>query len=77
VHLENRSMGESQVTLTCPECKTLHAEVMPTDRCIYFYECRGCRTLLRPRPGGCCVFCSYGDRQCPPRVQGSCSIERS
>ena len=61
-----------QVTLTCPKCSTEHVEVMPTDRCVYFFECQGCRTLLKPRKGDCCVFCSYGDRQCPPRVQGCC-----
>lgn len=44
--------------------------MMPTDACQYFYECTGCGTLLRPRPGDCCVFCSYGSVPCPP-IQGS------
>ena len=43
---------------------------MPEDACIYFYECKGCGELLRPRKGDCCVFCSYGTVKCPP-VQSS------
>jgi hypothetical protein len=44
---------------------------MPTDRCVVFYECDGCHTVLRPKPGDCCVFCSYADKRCP-FVQDSC-----
>ena len=39
---------------------------MPTDACLFFYECKQCRTLLRPKSGDCCVFCSYGSVKCPP-----------
>jgi hypothetical protein len=39
---------------------------MPTDACQWFYECTNCHTLLKPLPGDCCVFCSYGDVPCPP-----------
>jgi hypothetical protein len=36
-------------------------ETMPTtDACQFFYECKGCGTLLKPNPGDCCVFCSFG-----------------
>ncbi|MFU8820919.1 MAG: GDCCVxC domain-containing (seleno)protein [Gammaproteobacteria bacterium] len=61
-------------TLTCPLCQASATEVMPTDACQFFYECRGCGELLRPRPGDCCVFCSYGDTRCPPiqLEQGCC-----
>lgn len=52
--------------LTCPRCGHKAVEVMPTDACIYFYDCRGCGALLKPNPGDCCVFCSYGDTPCPP-----------
>ncbi len=53
-------------TLTCPECGARKAETMPTNACLHFYECTGCRTVLRPKPGDCCVFCSYGTMPCPP-----------
>ena len=53
-------------TLTCPECGFAKTEVMPTDACLWFYECTHCHTLIRPKPGDCCVFCSYGSAKCPP-----------
>jgi hypothetical protein len=52
--------------ITCPNCGQLREESMPTDACQYYYECTGCGTLLRPKPGDCCVFCSYGTVACPP-----------
>jgi hypothetical protein len=52
--------------LTCPKCGARHTETMPSDACIYFYECTACETMLRPKPGDCCVFCSYGSLPCPP-----------
>jgi hypothetical protein len=55
-----------QSTLTCPACEHRATETMPTDACQFFYECPGCGTLLRPKAGDCCVFCSYGDMPCPP-----------
>ncbi len=45
---------------------------MPTDPCMFFYACQGCGTLLTPKPGDCCVFCSYGDRRCPPKQGNHC-----
>ncbi|HEV2300481.1 MAG TPA: GDCCVxC domain-containing (seleno)protein [Stellaceae bacterium] len=57
----------SRSTITCPVCGTAKAEAMPRDACRYFYECSGCGTRLRPKPGDCCVFCSYGSVPCPPR----------
>ena len=61
-------------TITCPECGHARTEEMLTDACTYFYECTHCHALLRPRPGDCCVFCSYGDVACPPkqRVDAHC-----
>ena len=59
--------------LTCPRWGFAKRDSMPTDACLYFYECSRCRTLLRPNPGDCCVFCSFGSVRCPPvQQQGSC-----
>lgn len=59
--------------LTCPHCGFSRQESMPTNACQYFYECRQCKALLRPRPGDCCVFCSFGSMPCPPvQLQRSC-----
>ena len=55
-----------QSVLTCPHCKSSASETMPTDACWFFYDCRTCGKLLRPMPGHCCVFCSYGSVPCPP-----------
>lgn len=56
--------------LTCPQCGTQSRERMPTDRCVWYFECPGCGALLRPKPGDCCVFCSYGSVACPPVQAG-------
>ncbi|WP_428542861.1 GDCCVxC domain-containing (seleno)protein [Rhodopila sp.] len=59
-----RVTGESAIT--CPLCGTSKTQMMPTDACQFFYDCTGCGTLLRPKPGDCCVFCSFGTVPCPP-----------
>ena len=62
-----------QSTITCPECGATAQEVMPTDACTFFYECKGCHKRLRPLPMDCCVFCSYGSVKCPPvQLQKGC-----
>jgi hypothetical protein len=53
-------------TITCPACGHRSTEEMPTDACRFFYVCPGCDVRLKPKPGDCCVFCSYGDVPCPP-----------
>ncbi|WP_272873530.1 GDCCVxC domain-containing (seleno)protein [Aliamphritea spongicola] len=55
--------------LTCPECGFVKEETMPTNACQWFYECKSCACLLKPLPGDCCVFCSYGTVPCPPIQQ--------
>ncbi len=60
--------------LTCPHCGFAKRETMPTDACLFFYECSHCKALLRPQPGDCCVFCSFGWVKSPPVQQreGDC-----
>ena len=55
--------------LVCPECGFAKRETMPTDACQFFYECINCKTLLRPKPGDCCVLCSYGSVKCPSNAE--------
>ena len=52
--------------ITCPHCGTQKPETMPTDACQFLYVCTGCGMKLKPRPGDCCVFCSFGSVPCPP-----------
>ena len=65
-------------TLTCPECGFAKSETMPTDACQWFYDCTHCHAVLRPLPGDCCVYCSYGTNPCPPiqengKASGCCA----
>ncbi len=65
---------ELESILTCPECEFSKSETMPTDACQFFYECTNCGVMLKPKQGDCCVFCSYGTANCPPKQEsGSCS----
>src|SRR5712691_4416814 len=69
VSLEDLSMILESL-LTCPKCGLAKLETMPTDACQFFYECTGCGVLIQPKPGDCCVFCSYGSMPCPPIQAG-------
>ncbi|MGO8754798.1 MAG: GDCCVxC domain-containing (seleno)protein [Gallionellaceae bacterium] len=55
-----------QSVITCPNCGGKKQETMPVDACQFFYECTACHTMLRPKAGDCCVFCSFGSVPCPP-----------
>jgi hypothetical protein len=59
--------------ITCPACGHRAVALMPTDACQFFYDCKGCGERLKPKPGDCCVFCSYGSAPCPPIQCGGCS----
>lgn len=59
-------MVETRSVLTCPACGAQHFEQMPEASCRFFYTCPDCGAVLRPKPGDCCVFCSYGSVPCPP-----------
>lgn len=56
--------------LTCPNCGHAESLTMPTDACVFFHRCAGCQRRLQPKPGHCCVFCSYGSVRCPPVQAG-------
>ena len=63
--MQNKNV-ELESELTCPNCGHKEVETMPTDSCMYYYECTNCKELLKPVKGDCCVFCSYGTVPCPP-----------
>ena len=77
-------MTALESTIVFPHCGHRATETMPENACQFFYECKGCGALLRPQPGDCCVFCSYGSVPCPPVQQARegnggpacCSMER-
>jgi hypothetical protein len=59
-----------QSTITCPHCGHQTTETMPTNACVALYDYKRCGERLKPLPGSCCVFCSYGSVPCPPIQQG-------
>jgi hypothetical protein len=83
VGIEDRTKGgrskfmvELHSTITCPLCGATATETMPTDFCLYFYDCPGCAAVLKALAGDCCVFCSYGDVKCPPIQEGQSCCEK-
>ena len=58
-----------QSVISCPVCGHKEEDTMPTDACMFFYECKECKTRLKPKEGDCYVFCSYGNLPCPPIQQ--------
>lgn len=59
-----------QSVILCPACGARQIELMPENACVHVYECTACHAILRPIPGDCCVFCSYGSVGCPPCQAG-------
>src|SRR5436190_18919255 len=59
-------MADRAVTPTYPICGTATAEAMHVDRCVFFFDCPSCHTILKPQPGDCCVYCSYCNKRRPP-----------
>ena len=59
-----------QSRITCPKCGSQSLETMPTNACLFFYDCPACHVRLKPMSGHCCVFCSYGSVPCPPMQRG-------
>lgn len=53
-------------TVTCPACGAKQQEEMPLLHCERVHSCVACGTIVRPKPGDCCVYCSYGTVPCPP-----------
>ena len=65
-------MVETLSRLTLPCCGAVVEARMPMDACQFFYECPACGTVVRPAPGDCCVFCSYGSVPFPLVQGGAC-----
>jgi hypothetical protein len=57
-------------TLRCPNCGKRSADQMPDNASVHFYRCTRCNGVVKPKPGLCCVYCSYGDVPCPWRQLG-------
>lgn len=53
-------VAKLESALTCPDCGTVKMETMPANACWYFYDCSGCGTVLKPKPGDCCSSALLG-----------------
>ncbi len=62
--------------ITCPKCGFARQETMPVDYCQIRYTCTHCGAVLKPQPGDCCVFCSYGTVPCPSKQAESTDPNR-
>ncbi len=52
--------------LTCPACGHAETLTMAADSCQIRHDRPARGVMMKPKPGDCCVFCSYGDVPCPP-----------
>lgn len=66
------SAANLESTLTCPGCGARSTERMPTNACLFFWNCPACAARIRPKAGDCCVFCSFGSVPCPPKQGQTC-----
>ena len=83
-HRRQGPPGDPRMKLPAPSARGSPARtaVRPAKRrcrptpALYFYECTACRTVFRPKPGDCCVFCSFGTAPCPPvQLSGTCCAD--
>jgi hypothetical protein len=68
--LDRRGPGawSNRCALGCPTVLLIMKSLMNR----FVLICSHCKTLLRPKPGDCCVFCSYGSIKCPPMQDENC-----
>ncbi|MHB1298797.1 MAG: GDCCVxC domain-containing (seleno)protein [Gemmatimonadaceae bacterium] len=63
-HASSRPAAE----IRCPDCGVTSLAPMPSDACLFFWDCPACDAVVRPKAGDCCVFCSFGTAPCTPRL---------
>ncbi|MCE3278604.1 MAG: hypothetical protein K0S44_795 [Bacteroidetes bacterium] len=63
--LNTKKSISTQSEITCPNCGHKKTETLPTEICQLAYTCEKCKTVMHPKEGDCCVFCTYGDHKCP------------
>ena len=54
----------TEANLTCPECGYVELLDIPLNYLQIIHQCSRCGARLKPKPGDCCVFCSYADSHC-------------
>ena len=66
---------EMMSTITCPACGHREAEIMPEDACQYFYKCKGCGAVLKPKEGIAAFSARMAMSKCPS-AQAECGMLR-
>jgi hypothetical protein len=56
-------------TVHCPLCGHKEKIMMPRYASKSYYQCQRCKIVFEAKGDRCCIFCSYGDVQCPPRQE--------
>jgi len=57
-------------TISCPVCKFKSEVQMDPEEPLQFYFCEECGARLKPKPGDCCVYKSYGSVPCVATQKG-------
>jgi hypothetical protein len=63
-------MADLAINASVPGMRRAVNGDVPNDACQFFYECPACKAVICPKPGDCCVYCSYGDQPCPSVQDG-------
>jgi len=51
--------------MTCPGCGCINTKSMRLEVIEKTYSCPSCQKAYTKKPGSCCIYCSYGDDNCP------------
>jgi len=54
-----------QTVMTCPSCGSKEEVMMTVGNLDDTYTCKNCHSVHHTKSGKCCVYCSYGTRDCP------------
>ncbi|WP_370622950.1 GDCCVxC domain-containing (seleno)protein [Polynucleobacter sp. MWH-Berg-3C6] len=65
----NTTQEKQQSTITCPYCRASESLEIPIGSSQHLYRCRACSSILKPKSGDCCIFCSFGDLDCSSAEQ--------
>ncbi|WP_397392316.1 GDCCVxC domain-containing (seleno)protein [Polynucleobacter sp.] len=64
------TLSQNQHSLiTCPNCQGHEILEIPRGTSQHLYRCPSCSTILKPKSGDCCVFCSFGSVDCSSSEQ--------
>ncbi|WP_425451323.1 GDCCVxC domain-containing (seleno)protein [Leucothrix pacifica] len=54
-----------KTNVTCPGCGCIDTRVMKFEVVEQTYHCPSCQNVYAKKLGSCCIYCSYGSKNCP------------